>query len=254
MKTAPSPSTSGVQGPPPEPKKLKVIKPLISESNESDQSKSEVSESEQDSDEAEQLKKKVRLDQCKTRTIRENGVKRKVTSYSKYQACYYCDKLVSKISKHLPSHHKKEPEVVEMMALPLKSKERRQKCKLLTNWGNYKHNRQVLRRGKGKIIVAKRPSPGQEVSFFRFYPCSHCLAFINRSELWRHVKECTFRKPGEKMASAESLERSKALLIQATIDDPRLIKILTKIKKGPVLNVIQEDRLIKGKTNKFSTY
>ena len=210
----------------------------------------ENSSSDSESDPDERLQKKVRIGRCKKRVVVRDGVKQKVTSYSKFQACYYCGKLVSKVSKHLPAHHSKEPEVKEIMDLPTGSKDKRQKLKLITNWGNHNHNKKVLKKGKGDIIVAKRPT--EAVSFHHWYPCTCCFAWINRSELWRHVNKCKYKEAGDKMNSTEMVERSKTLLISTTVEDPRLAKLITKIRAGEVLDIIKQDRLIQGNKEQFS--
>ena len=161
--------------------------------------------------------KEVRIELCKSRVVMKNGVKKRIANYSKKQACYYCNKLVSKPSKHLPAHHGNESEVMEMLALPLGSKVRRLKCKLLTNYGNFNHNKKVMERGHGSLIVSKRPS--RPVSLHQWYPCPHCLGYINRQELWRHAGSCLFKEPGQNLTSVEMIERSKALLASATLQE-----------------------------------
>jgi len=45
----------------------------------------------------------------------------------------------------------------------------------LRNRGNYLHNTEVLRSGKGELSVVYRPSHHLETSGSDFVPCSHCL-------------------------------------------------------------------------------
>ena len=61
----------------------------------------------------------------------------------------------------------------------------------LRNLGNYRHNISVLESGCGTLRVSKRS--GKKVRTAADYlPCVHCLAFLGRDQLWRHVQHCPF--------------------------------------------------------------
>ncbi|PZC80636.1 hypothetical protein B5X24_HaOG214203 [Helicoverpa armigera] len=48
-----------------------------------------------------------------------------IRKWDKKQACIFCSKLISKLPRHLESKHSKEPEVIKLTSLSLKSEERK---------------------------------------------------------------------------------------------------------------------------------
>lgn len=59
--------------------------------------------------------------------------------------------------------------------------------------GDFYFNLKVLHCG-GQLKVIRRPGPDEDVDFKQFKPCVHCLAFIQKHELWRHVSRCPFNE------------------------------------------------------------
>ena len=59
--------------------------------------------------------------------------------------------------------------------------------------GDFYHNLKVLHCG-GELKVIRRPGPDEVVDFKQFKPCVHCLAFLQKHELWRHVSHCPFNE------------------------------------------------------------
>ena len=62
--------------------------------------------------------------------------------------------LVHKLPRHFEDKHCTETEVMEYLALPKGSKERRQKLTKLRNEGCFLHNKEVLHKGQGEMVVA----------------------------------------------------------------------------------------------------
>ncbi|XP_044180170.1 uncharacterized protein LOC114952155 isoform X4 [Acropora millepora] len=117
-----------------------------------------------------------------------------VRVYDKRQACFFCEKLYAKISRHYEHNHKDKSEVVEAFAHPLGSKERKKAIEKLRLQGNFHHNLRVLESKSGQLIVFRRPGEGEECSRDDFLPCPYCLGFMKKKDLWRHVKGCNFRR------------------------------------------------------------
>jgi len=117
--------------------------------------------------------------------------------YDKRQACYYCEKLYAKISRHYEHSHKDESEVAEAFAYPRGSKDRKKALEKLRLQGNFYHNLRVLESKSGQLIVMRRPGKDENCFQDDFLPCTHCLGFVKKRDLWRHTKICTF-KSGEK--------------------------------------------------------
>lgn len=116
-------------------------------------------------------------------------------NYSKTDFCLFCNgSYNSKMSKHLLSVHLKEEKVQNVTALPLGSKERKAALQKLQNEGNFNHNVKVIKNGKGKLVVYRRPK-NSSISACDYLPCEYCLAFVHEKMMWLHAKSCYYR-PG----------------------------------------------------------
>ena len=107
--------------------------------------------------------------------------------------------ISSKIARHYSFKHKNECDVKVAVEFPIGSKEKKRHLEKLRLLGNYHHNMSVLETGEGDLIVIRRPSPGEACTADDFPPCQHCLGFIRRQDLWKHVASCQF-KPADKRA------------------------------------------------------
>lgn len=186
----------------------------------------------------------IKVDICQ-RIILENkdGTKKEVGNYTKKQACHFCQALVSKIGRHLTDVHHEEPEVQAITVLSKKNKDKKKKITLLRNRGNYNHNMDVIKKGQGTLITVKRPT--SDISYHKFYPCPSCLGFYHRLELWRHVRTCEFRAKKTEENVENVLAQSRALLININTKDPRMAKLMSKMRTDRVFEVISEDVMIR---------
>ena len=66
--------------------------------------------------------------------------------------------------------HKEKVDVATALAYPEKLKERRSHLDALSNKGNYPHNVEVLKQGKGNIIPYRRPNHVDDAA--DYIPCS----------------------------------------------------------------------------------
>ena len=108
--------------------------------------------------------------------------------WDKKQCCPYCLKLFPKLPRHLTQKHITEIDVASALAFPKKSSERRSRLDDLRNRGNYAHNIEAIKTGEGAIIPYRRPAKDEDTTTYT--PCSHCLAFFKKEDLWKHVKHC----------------------------------------------------------------
>ena len=146
--------------------------------------------------------------------------KNKTRSYDKRQACYYCQKLYSKIARHYVQQHDREREVRIALSFPKGSPNRKKHLEKLRLLGNYHHNLRVLQSKQGELIVSRRPSTSNKCNPNDFLPCSHCLGFIRRQELWKHVKSCKFKPEDMETPKYQKVqEKSKLLLYPESRDD-----------------------------------
>ena len=175
--------------------------------------------------------------------------KNKTRTYDKRQACYYCKKLYSKIARHYKQQHEREREVRIALSFNKGSSNRKKQLEKLRLLGNYHHNLRVLQSKKGELIVSRRPSTSNRCNPNDFLPCSYCLGFIRRQELWKHVKSCKFKPENIETPKYQKVqEKSKLLLYPAISTDSRttrLSKILATMKSDEVSIAARNDWLIK---------
>ena len=109
----------------------------------------------------------------------------------------YCGSEFLKIARHLEHVHCSEPEVMKILSMERKETSTKQRRKMefdkLRLKGNFYHNLRVLKCG-GELKVLCRPAEGDLISYKQFIPCTHCLAFVQKTELWRHVAHCQFNQ------------------------------------------------------------
>lgn len=115
--------------------------------------------------------------------------------WDKKSFCIYCGKGQSKLARHLERKHFNEIEVAQALAKPKGSKDRHKIFDSLRNKGNYHHNVEAIRSGKGQIVTVRRPS---EMTDSKDYlPCKHCLGFFKKKELWKHDSVCAQKNQEE---------------------------------------------------------
>ncbi|XP_068707933.1 uncharacterized protein [Montipora foliosa] len=170
--------------------------------------------------------------------------------YDKRQACFYCEKLYAKISRHYEHNYKDESEVVNAFAHPRGSKERKKAIEKLRLQGNFHHNLRVLESKSGQLIVIRRPGEGEECSLDDFLPCPHCLGFMKKKDLWRHVKGCNFRSGDDDTADDKKYQKlhskSKLLILPSICPKKSQLfqDVVASMKSDHITLVARNDAVI----------
>ncbi|XP_019966576.2 uncharacterized protein [Paralichthys olivaceus] len=108
--------------------------------------------------------------------------------YDKRNYCLFCLKPQSKMARHFERVHSDKAEVAVAFQYPVLSKERRKIWKKLINQGNFVHNKNVIKAGKGVLAVQKRPQkPGQAQDFLH---CLYCHGLYVKKAVYRHMRKC----------------------------------------------------------------
>ncbi|XP_058491567.1 uncharacterized protein LOC131463693 [Solea solea] len=108
--------------------------------------------------------------------------------YNKKNYCLFCSQPQTKLSRHLERVHSDRAEVAVAFQYPVMSRERKKIWRNLMNQGNFIHNKDVLRTGKGLLAVQKRPpKPGTAKDFLH---CLHCHGLFLRKALNKHMRKC----------------------------------------------------------------
>ena len=161
--------------------------------------------------------------------------------WDKIHYCLFCSKTATNIRKHYFGPHKSEPQVRKILDLPLKSRKRKVELLRLMNAGDYQHNMQVLKEGKGHLVTSTRHS--HETSPKDYLPCDGCLGFFLKVNLWRHKQVCPLMKKGQK---SRRVQAQASLLLPASteINEGLKLNIFNKMKSDEVTNAARNDRII----------
>ena len=73
-------------------------------------------------------------------------------------------------------------------------KQRRNMLEKIRKEGNFRHNLQVIEKGKG-ILMPHRRVKEKNIDAASFIPCYYyCKTFIKRNLLWLHERRCNLKK------------------------------------------------------------
>ncbi|XP_034547617.1 uncharacterized protein LOC117818719 isoform X2 [Notolabrus celidotus] len=159
--------------------------------------------------------------------------------------CLFCSKPVTKMSRHFEAIHSDKPEVAVVFQYPKKSKERLKIWKRLINQGNFLHNKDVLKTGKGQLTARKRPSMTRQAQ--DFLHCLYCRGLFLRRCLRKHIRSCP-----EKVKNENQLEvgrrRIAALCAMEASEDlcitDGLKNILSVMTYDEVTRAIMDDPVV----------
>ena len=173
-----------------------------------------------------------------------DGTSRK---WDKHQFCYYCGEPKAKLPRHLESVHREECDIQRLSNF--RGQARKKQLVRIRNLGNHRHNCEVLREGKGTLLVAYRPS-SSDANADDYGPCPRCFAYYVRRDLWRHMPKCPLgksssnsdreKKPvGGRITKQSDLLKPPLLTITSELHD-----MLQGMKKDAVSLTVKNDRLI----------
>lgn len=108
--------------------------------------------------------------------------------WDKKHYCVFCRRPQVKIARHLLRKHADQQEVMAASTLPTGSKQRHLLLEHLRCRGNYLHNIEVIRQGRGEIVPRRQPT--EDVDARNYLPCPLCLGFFLRADLWKHQVCC----------------------------------------------------------------
>ena len=159
----------------------------------------------------------------------------------KRNCCYYCDKVVTRIGRHLLNVHAGEKEIISIASEHKEKVEK--KLKELRYKGNYRYNVECIRKGEGNLIVMRSPRCQKDPS--KYLPCPYCYGFLCSREMSKHCKVCQFRPP--KFTVSSPTESAKLLLLphlQVTASEELKKDVLMKMRDDTVKSTILSDHLI----------
>ncbi|XP_070690377.1 uncharacterized protein [Pempheris klunzingeri] len=164
--------------------------------------------------------------------------------YDRRNYCLFCSKPMSKMARHYETVHSEKPEVAAAFQYPKNSRERQKIWNRLINQGNFVHNKNVLKTGKGQLAVRQRPKQtGKATDFLH---CLYCQGLYRRKTLHRHMRQCP-----EKVNDKESQIGRKRVALRCllqTSDDLDVTdgfkNILLQMTYDDVTQAVMEDKVI----------
>ena len=169
--------------------------------------------------------------------------------YDRIHFCLFCGKADAKISRHLQTKHSTEKEVLALKELS--AKEKSNKLDLLRQEGDFYHNMKILKSG-GELIVVRRPGPTEFVNYKDYVPCIHCLGFLKKDEMWRHLKTCigkSQKTSSENVKNDNLISQCEILLFSNKYGDGASKElselILERMNKDAIFETVSKDHLIK---------
>ncbi|XP_029162154.1 uncharacterized protein LOC114933735 isoform X1 [Nylanderia fulva] len=159
----------------------------------------------------------------------------------KYNFCFYCNTMQSKIARHLELKHKNEEEVKMFLLLPKKSRERRDAISQIRKRGNFKYNTQADL-NNGSMIVVRRPTKEEKQCGSYFLPCSKCRGHYAIHNLRHHYRICAKKK--DTTRNVLKLARSAAQSVHNRASHKLRKDILPVMRNDNIYKLIKYDLLI----------
>lgn len=162
--------------------------------------------------------------------------------WDKVHYCLFCGTSSTNLTKHFFGPHKGESEVQNVIGMPVNSTERKLALLKLRNAGDYKHNVDALKTGKGTIVTWSRKSTEERPS--DYLPCEDCLGFFLKGGLWRHRAVCPLRK--EKGSKYGRVQSSAALMLPSSVKVSEGLKnkVLKRMTCDDITLAVRNDRII----------
>ncbi|XP_059215616.1 uncharacterized protein LOC131993639 [Centropristis striata] len=166
--------------------------------------------------------------------------------YNKKHHCFYCKKIVQKMSKHLLRMHSDEIDVSKAFSFQKNSKERRLHLDLIRNKGNFEHNRDVLESQKGKLIPFRQPKEKTEGQ--KFLHCVYCYGLFKKRVMWRHFQFCKLNPQDKTMDKGQGKTRAQTLCAFAEPAPPGFSdaywKFLNNMNQDKIAIAVKKDRYL----------
>lgn len=145
--------------------------------------------------------------------------------------CYVCGKEYTKISRHLKTHIRDEPDIAKAFSYRKRSSDRKKSLRALRNLGNYKHNQQVLWTNSGTLRMSRHP--GVPVNNKDVAHCPYCKLTFLRSNLLKHVRRCSIVVPTP----------PRKVLVAPDFPSP-VKNLLSVMKQDEITSLVQADFLL----------
>lgn len=145
--------------------------------------------------------------------------------------CFYCETFILNFSRHMVRNHLSEPEVQLALSHPKNSLKRKQFFSDLRKKGNYVSNSQTAFKPVKKCRFSEKAD---------YLPCSRCLGFYSRKQLWRHVKKCN----NTISTNNAQVDAQNFLVRYVKVDNNLMKNVFPRMKPDKISLVAKKDKLI----------
>ncbi|XP_062273489.1 uncharacterized protein LOC133979071 isoform X2 [Scomber scombrus] len=195
-------------------------------------------------------KRKCITDQEKSSTVELPTSNSEVQCvYDKRNYCPFCSKPTLKMARHLERIHSDKVEVAAAFQYPKSSRERRKIWNRLKNQGNFVHNKNVLKAGKGQFIVprtAKHSKTTIKGIHDRLH-CLYCRGLYLKKTLYRHLRVCPEKVKNDN-ESQIGRNRIASRCVLETIGDLGVSdgfrELLSQMTYNDVTQAVMDDKII----------
>ena len=140
--------------------------------------------------------------------------------YYKTYPCLFYSKEFAKMPRHFLQLHKIEQEVIQFDDLNSKVPEQmklwEKMIEKLRLRGDFLHNLQVLQCG-GDLKILRRSIPIDDLTYKDYTPCTDCLGFVLKHELWRHTKSCQFCEKSESESKFGRIQAESEIVLYGSV-------------------------------------
>lgn len=174
-------------------------------------------------------------------------------AYGRCHCCFFCNKMQTKLSKHVERCHADEIDVARLLAMKKGSEERKNAFQLLPNKGNYYHNKRVFASDYGEIIPVRRPS--NPCDAHDFVPCPSCLGYFPREELRKHVVHSCIGRDLKSLRPTSFEIRMQSDIVSEIYSQnlKHVPKLIQTMRQDSLTMVIKHDDLIRQLGENFLT-
>lgn len=160
---------------------------------------------------------------------------------NKRDCCLYCQKLQTKLCRHLTLIHCNEEAVASFSLLPKNSDERRRAIAAIRKKGNFLFNVNSDL-NKGSLNPVRRPRTEMKRSGTNFTACPNCKGFYTKNNIRHHYRSCTkkiWNTRGLLTAARQVIGRLHPIASEAMRK-----RIIPNMQEDDILRIIRYDRII----------
>lgn len=159
----------------------------------------------------------------------------------KKHLCCFCDKLQTRLARHLILKHGNEDEVKEFIHLPAKSQERLSAIAKIRKQRDFKMFTDA-KLNNGEIIPSRRPTTAERANAENFATCPNCKGIYTKNNLRHHFAQCTNNEQNVKGVFKKA--RLTVGRIHERASEVLRLQVISCMKEDAVLRCLRYDLLI----------